>query len=310
MIEVEGLRKLYGDLVAVDGVSFSAGAGGIFGLLGPNGAGKSTTISCMSGLLTPTEGSVRIMGHDIVRDPLAAKQQLGIVPQEMALYEDLSARDNLTYWAAAYGLSGVRMRERVDAVLESVGLLDRAGDPPKEYSGGMKRRLNFACGIVHEPKVLLLDEPTAGVDPQSRARLLELVRAQAAAGACVLYTTHYMEEAQALCDNLAIIDQGNLIAMGTLAELRALVGERDLVRVAGEFDPETIRAALAQLGGSVEVLTVDTATLMLAVEGAAVQLPAILQALAAGGGQLRETTFTEPSLETLFMKLTGRGLRE
>jgi len=309
MIEVEGLRKLYGELVAVDGVSFSAGAGEIFGLLGPNGAGKSTTISCMSGLLTPTDGRVRIMGHDIVHEPLAAKQQLGIVPQEMALYEDLSARDNLAYWAAAYGMSGAGMRERVDAVLESVGLLDRAGDPPKEYSGGMKRRLNFACGVVHEPKVLLLDEPTAGVDPQSRARLLDLVREQAANGACVLYTTHYMEEAQELCDNLAIIDHGKLIAMGTLAELRALVGERDLVRVAGQFDPDRIRLALAELS-DIEVLTADETGVMLAVKGAAVQLPAILQALAAGGGQLRETTFTEPSLETLFMKLTGRDLRE
>jgi len=309
MIEVEGLRKVYGDLVAVDGVSFSAGAGEIFGLLGPNGAGKSTTISCMSGLLTPTDGRARIMGHDIVHEPLAAKQQLGIVPQEMALYEDLSARDNLAYWAAAYGMSGGAMRERVDAVLESVGLLDRAGDPPKEYSGGMKRRLNFACGVVHEPKVLLLDEPTAGVDPQSRARLLDLVREQAANGACVLYTTHYMEEAQELCDNLAIIDHGKLIAMGTLAELRALVGERDLVRVAGQFDPDRIRVTLAELS-DIEVLTADDTGVMLAVKGAAVQLPAILKALAAGGGQLRETTFTEPSLETLFMKLTGRDLRE
>lgn len=309
MIEVEGLRKLYGDLAAVDGVSFDAGAGKIFGLLGPNGAGKSTTISCMSGLLTPTDGCVRIMGHDVVHEPLAAKQQLGIVPQEMALYEDLSARDNLAYWAAAYGLSGAGMRERVDAVLESVGLLDRAADPPKEYSGGMKRRLNFACGIVHQPKVLLLDEPTAGVDPQSRARLLDLVRDQASNGACVLYTTHYMEEAQELCDDLAIIDQGKLIAMGTLAELRALVGEGDLVRVAGRFEPDRIREALAELN-DVEVLTAEDAAVMLAVRGAAVQLPAILQALAAGGGQLRETTFTEPSLETLFMKLTGRELRE
>ena len=309
MIEVEGLRKVYGDLVAVDGVSFSVGEGKIFGLLGPNGAGKSTTISCMSGLLTPTDGRVRIMGHDIVHQPLAAKQQLGVVPQEMALYEDLSARDNLAYWAAAYGLSGPGLRERVDSVLEHVGLLDRADDPPKEYSGGMKRRLNFACGVVHEPKVLLLDESTAGVDPQSRARLLELVRDQAAGGACVLYTTHYMEEAQELCDSLAIIDHGKLIAMGTLAELRALVGERDLVRVGGKFEPDRIRAALAELP-DIEILAADAEGVMLAVKGAAIQLPAILQALAAGGGQLRETTFTEPSLETLFMKLTGRELRE
>ncbi len=309
MIEVDGLRKQYGDLVAVDGVGFSAGEGKIFGLLGPNGAGKSTTISCMSGLLTPTDGRVRIMGHDIVHEPRAAKQQLGVVPQELALYEDLSARDNLTYWAAAYGLSGTGLRDRVDSVLEYVGLLDRASDPPKAYSGGMKRRLNFACGVVHEPKVLLLDEPTAGVDPQSRARLLDLVRAQAAKGTSVLYTTHYMEEAQELCDSLAIIDHGKLIAMGTLAELRAMVGERDLVRVVGHFDPERIRPALAELPDS-EVLTADQDSVMLAVKGAALQLPAVLQALAAAGGHLRETTFTEPSLETLFMKLTGRELRE
>jgi ABC-2 type transport system ATP-binding protein len=173
MIEVSELRKEYGDLVAVGGISFTAEPGAIFGLLGPNGAGKSTTIGCISGLLDPTAGHVRVLGHDVVTDGRAAKEALGIVPQELALYEDLSAQDNLSYWGGAYGLSGSELASRVGEVL---GLQDRAREPVKRFSGGMKRRLNFGCGIVHRPNVLLLDEPTVGVDPQSRVRLLDLVR--------------------------------------------------------------------------------------------------------------------------------------
>ena len=182
MIEVHDLRKTYGDLVAVDGVSFTAGHGSIFGLLGPNGAGKSTTISCISGLLQPTGGRASVLGHDVTTDGLAAKKNLGIVPQELALYGELSATDNLSYWGAAYGLRGDTLKARVGAVLELTGLLDRASEPVKRFSGGMQRRLNFGCGIVHQPKVLLLDEPTVGVDPQSRVRLLDLVREQVANG--------------------------------------------------------------------------------------------------------------------------------
>ena len=208
MIEIEGLHKHYGDLVAVSDVSFTAEEGKIFGLLGPNGAGKSTTIGCISGLLEPTSGRVRVLGHDVILERRAAREQLGVVPQELALYEDLSATENLNYWGSAYGLRGAALKDRIREVLAATGLLDRATEPVKQFSGGMKRRLNLACGIVHRPKVLLLDEPTAGVDPQSRVRLLELVREQVATGTCVLYTTHYMEEAEELCDVLAIIDQG------------------------------------------------------------------------------------------------------
>ena len=309
MIEVEDLHKSYGDLAAVDGVSLVAVDGAVFGLLGPNGAGKSTTIGCISGLLPPSSGRVRVLGHDVALDPRAAKACLGVVPQELALYEDLNAADNLGYWGAAYGLRGPELRRRVREVLELIGLLDRAREPVKKYSGGMKRRLNFGCGIVHRPRVLLLDEPTVGVDPQSRVRLLDLVRAEVAGGTCVLYTTHYMEEAQELCDRLAIMDHGRLLAAGTLDELRAMVGERDLLRLTGVFDPESARRAVDALD-DVEAVSIEAGALLLAAGSAPRRLPSILGAITEAGGQVAETTLSRPSLESLFIKLTGRELRE
>ena len=308
-IDVEQLRKSYGDLTAVDGVSFTARPGEIFGLLGPNGAGKSTTIGCISGLLTPTAGRVRVMGHDVVREGTAARQALGVVPQEIALYEDLSAIENLAYWGGAQGLRNPLLRERIQTVLESTGLQDRAKEPVKRFSGGMKRRLNFACGIVHSPKVLLLDEPTVGVDPQSRVRLLDLVRAEARAGTCVLYTTHYMEEAETLCDRLAIIDHGKVIAAGTLAELRSLLAERDLLRLSGTFLPAAVRDAVEGLDG-IEVVQAEEGLLILSLVDAVKKLPAIFSALETQGAEVRGTTLTQPSLESLFIKLTGKELRE
>ena len=289
-------------------MTFTAEPGRIFGLLGPNGAGKSTTIGCISGLLKPTSGRIAVLGHDVVIDSIEARRELGIVPQELALYEDMSARDNLAYWGAAYGMGGDALKKRVLEVLEIVGLGDRAKEHVKRFSGGMKRRLNFGCGIVHRPKVLLLDEPTVGVDPQSRVRLLELVRQQVAGGACVLYTTHYMEEAQELCDRLAIIDHGKVLVMGTLNELRRLMGEYDLVRLSGRFDPAAARRGLEALGA--EVASADEQSLRLTVEGASKKLPAIFSAIAASGGEVQETSLTQPSLESLFIKLTGRELRE
>ena len=309
MIDVDHLRKQYGDLVAVQEATFSVPAGEIFGLLGPNGAGKSTTIGCISGLLAPTSGHVRVLGHDIVAEATAAKASLGIVPQELALYDELSATDNLRYWGAAYGLRGKTLQARVGDVLEAIGLADRARESVKQFSGGMRRRLNFGCGIVHRPKVLLLDEPTVGVDPQSRVRLLDLVREQARAGTCVLYTTHYMEEAQQLCDRIAIIDHGRIIALGTLDELRRLLGEKDVLRLTGRFEPDRARAAATRLDG-VEVVHADTEALILAMAGASRHLPALFAAVAGAGGEVRETVLTQPNLESLFIKLTGRDLRE
>jgi ABC-2 type transport system ATP-binding protein len=309
MIEVEQLRKVFGELVAVDGVTFTAQPGEIFGLLGPNGAGKTTTISCISGLLQPSAGRVQVVGRDVIREGVEARRALGVVPQEIALYEDLTSRENLEFWGGAQGMRGSALKRRMDDVLDITGLADRASEPVKRFSGGMKRRLNFACGILHQPKVLLLDEPTVGVDPQSRVRLLELVRNEARAGTCVLYTTHYMEEAESLCDRLAVIDHGRIIAAGTLAEFRALLGERDLLRLSGVFPSESVRAAIGRIAG-VELVHVGDGQLTLALADALRRLPEVFVALASAGGEIRGATLSQPSLESLFIKLTGKELRE
>ncbi len=309
MLQVHTLRKVYGELVAVDGVDFDVPAGTIFGLLGPNGAGKSTTIGCVSGLLHPSAGSVTVFGHDIVREPVAAKKQLGVVPQELAVYEDLDARSNLRFFGATYGLSGSELNRRVDDVLLRIGLADRSKEPVKNFSGGMKRRLNFGCGIVHGPKVVLLDEPTVGVDPQSRARLLDLVRELATEGAAVVYTTHYMEEAESLCDRVAIVDHGKLLVEGTLHELRQRLGGRELVRLTGRFDPQAVRTAFAG-ERDVEIVQCDQNVVLLSQQGASSKLAALLDRVATTGAELRDTTVRQPSLESLFLELTGRELRE
>jgi ABC-2 type transport system ATP-binding protein len=309
LIEVSQLRKVYGDLVAVSDLSFTAHPGEVFGLLGPNGAGKSTTIGCISGLITPSAGTVRVEGFDVAREPVKAKEKLGVVPQEVALYPDLSATENVAYWGAAFGLRGAALKGDVERVLALAGLTERAREPCKNFSGGMKRRLNFAAGIVHRPSVLLLDEPTVGVDPQTRVRLLELVREEASNGTTVLYTTHYMEEAQQLCDRIAVIDRGSIIAQGTLTELRGLIGEADVLRLSGTFDPSRTRQVLDAKPG-IEILHIDHEHLRLAVHEGSARLAEILQVLSEAGAQLRETTLSQPSLESLFIKLTGKALRE
>ena len=310
MIRVEDLRKTYGETVAVDGISFSAEPGRIFGLLGPNGAGKTTTIDCIAGVHKPTAGRIAVGEFDIVRSARKAKALMGVVPQEVALYEEVSARENLHFWGGACGLKGSGLKERATEVLELIGLIDRAEEPVKKYSGGMKRRLNFGCGIMHQPPVLLLDEPTVGIDPQSRVRLLDLVREQAAAGVTVLYTTHYMEEAEALCDELAIIDHGTILAQGTLEELRLLTGEKDIVKLTGEFDPAAIGGTIAERLPEAEVVESGEEALLIAMPEAAANLASLLHVLQSDGVVLRETSVRRPSLETLFIKMTGKELRE
>jgi ABC-2 type transport system ATP-binding protein len=309
MIRIKDLQKRFGDVTAVESISFEAQPGEIFGLLGPNGAGKSTTINCICGLLKPTSGQVAVNGFDVVREGTKARASLGVAPQELAIYDDLSAADNLSYWGGAQGLRGMALTERIRSVLDLVGLADRAKEPVKNYSGGMKRRLNFAAAVIHQPKVVLLDEPTVGVDPQSRARLLELVKRQAAEGACVLYTTHYMEEAESLCDRLAIIDHGKIIALGSHEELRAMSGERDLLRLAGTFDEKAVSPALAAFEG-LEVVQANGDLLTLSLREASKRLPALFSLLQSAGAEVKETTLSRPSLESLFMKLTGKELRE
>ena len=313
MLNVEHLVKQYGDLTAVDDVSFQAKKGAVFGLLGPNGAGKSTTINCISGLLTPTTGRIAVSGHDIARDGKAARRSLGVVPQELALYEDLPAIDNLRYWGKAYGLRGKALENRVADVLDCIGLADRSRDLPKKFSGGMKRRLNFGCGVVHQPKVLLLDEPTVGVDPQSRAKLFDLVEAERDAGACVLYTTHYMEEAERLCDSLAIIDNGKIVAEGTVDGLKAQLGARDALQLSGRFPAATIGDAIESLARDIddlEILSQDEGSLLLTLSAASQHLPRIFDVVSQAGGSVSETSLRSPNLETLFLLLTGKELRE
>ena len=314
MLIVENLIKQYGEAVAVDGVSFDAGKGSVFGLLGPNGAGKSTTIHCISGLLEPTAGRVSVAGFDVTREPKQAKRSLGVVPQEIALYEDLAAIENLRYWGKAYGLSGKALEDRVRNVLAYIGLGDRAKDLPKTFSGGMKRRLNFGCGIVHRPGLILLDEPTVGVDPQSREKLFELVESERDNGACVIYTTHYMEEAERLCDTVGIIDHGKLIAQGTVGELRAQLGARDVLQLSGRFDGSNAADAIADLAGAgiddLEVLASDGNSLSISLSSGSQHLPRIFETVSSAGGTVTETSLRSANLETLFLLLTGKELRE
>ncbi len=244
---VKDLDKSFGENHAVRGVSFQVARGEVFGLLGPNGAGKTTIISIMTGLIPPTGGQVTVDGLDLEKDTNAVKAKLGLVPQELALYPVLSARDNLNFFGRIYGLRGKRLRERVDAVLELVGLTDRAEEAIETYSGGMKRRINIAAGLLHEPEILFLDEPTVGVDPQSRNAIFEGVEALNRSGMTVIYTTHYMEEAQRLCHRVAIMDEGQIIALDTpTALVRSLGGGIILVGM-GDEHSEAIAEEVAQL---------------------------------------------------------------
>ncbi len=307
LIEVTGLRKRFGDVEALRGVSFRVAAGEIYGLLGPNGAGKSTTINILCGLLRPDGGEARLNGIDVVRDPVGARRVLGVVPQEVALYSDMSARENLAFFGRLYGLRGADLRSRIDRVLGQVNLADRAKEPIERYSGGMLRRLNISAGILHGPAIVLLDEPTVGLDPQSRAAILDLVRT-IAADAAVVYTTHYLDEAERLCDRLAIIDHGAVLAEGTLGDLRQAAGEREIVALRGVFQSEAVPAALG-MSPDVQILKCTADELLFSVRSAERELSGLM-AIAGGLGTVREVAIKQPSLENLFIKLTGRALRE
>lgn len=308
MVRISHLRKTYGDVVAVDDVSIQVDSGQIYGLLGPNGAGKTTTVSIVSGLLKPTSGTVNLDGNELSRNPKLAKKALGVVPQDLALYPELSARDNLKFWGGFYGLSKAELLSRVDEMLEAVGLSDRAKEPIKRFSGGMKRRLNLAAGLVHKPKVLLLDEPTVGIDLQTRLKLLEVVRQEAERGAAVLYTTHIMEEAEGLCTRVGIMDKGRIIAEGTVPELRSMLGERDLLVIQG--DMRSFPPGETEPVEGCQVVGLSAEQVILAAQRGAERLPAVIKYFEKAGCGVREVSLKEPGLETLFIRLTGRELRE
>ena len=302
MLELRGLGKDYGARTAVKALDLTVARGEILGLLGPNGAGKTTTISMACGVVTPTRGDVTIDGIALAKDPRAAKAKLGLVPQDLAIYEELSAYDNLRYFGALYGLAGAALAERVDWALEVVGLRDRARDRAKTFSGGMKRRLNIAAGLVHRPALLVLDEPTVGVDPQSRNHIFECVKQLRADGATIIYTTHYMEEVEALCDRVAIVDAGAIVALGTVAELIAQHAGRG-VELELEGDVEAAARAAAAHGE----VTRDGHVLRVVPSAG---LGAAIAAGESAGARGARGASREATREAAFLALTGRALRD
>jgi ABC-2 type transport system ATP-binding protein len=304
-----GLRKRYGDLLAVDDVSFDIRPGETYGLLGPNGAGKTTVISMLAGILARDAGEIRVMGRPISTRSPVGKSDIGYVPQDIALYPDLTGAENLRFFAALYGLHRAKARARVAEVLETVGLRDRAGERVTAYSGGMKRRLNIAVGLLHRPRLLILDEPTVGVDPQSRNAILQSIEVLSGEGMAVLYTTHYMEEAERLCDRVGVVDLGRLIAEGTPRELTTLVGERDRIRLAATGDLDAAAEALRALP-TVRQVTVGADAIELLDDDARTALPRVLEAVSAAGAHTRSVTVEEPDLEAVFLHLTGKSLRD
>lgn len=309
VLECSGLRKAFNGRVAVDGVSFHIAEGETYGLLGPNGAGKTTTIAMVIGLLRRDAGSVTINGISLDRDPLKARACIGYVPQELAIYPDLGARENLDFFGRLHGLRGRELRQRVDEALDLVGLADRAKERTASYSGGMKRRLNIAVGLLNRPRLLILDEPTVGVDPQSRSVILESIEELQRGGMGVLYTTHYMEEAERLCNRVGIIDQGQLIAEGTASELVEQIGEHDrvILRATGALDAAC--AILARSPGVLAASTADSA-IELVVARSDRHLAGIIEAAVEAGARVQSVDVARPDLETVFLHLTGRALRD
>lgn len=311
ILEARDLTKYYGGVAAVKGVSFAIKRGEIFSLLGPNGAGKTTTIAMLSTLYAPTHGDAIIAGHSATREPMAVRRIIGVVPQELALYEDLTARENLIFWGQMYGLAGRTLRQRVDEVLAQVGLAERAKHRVKTYSGGMKRRLNIAIGLIHMPQLLFMDEPTVGIDPQSRRAILDSIKALNRQGMTVLYTTHYMEEAQELSHRVGIMDHGELIALGTQAELTRQIGETETLILYLGMHEDTAAAAqaLRHIPGVLQASAGDHQVALTTRRAKEILTPVVTQA-DAHGIKINSITIQEPNLEAVFLHLTGRALRD
>ncbi len=307
LLRCEHLVRRFRDRVAVDDVSFEIARGEIYGLLGPNGAGKTTTISIVAGILQPDEGTITVAGRPLTTGAGPAKQLIGLVPQDIALYPDLTATENLQFFGRLQNLDGRRLAERIGAVLHVVGLTERAGDRVDDYSGGMKRRANIAVGLLHEPRLLILDEPTVGVDPQSRNAIFDNLETLAARGKAIVYTTHYMEEAERLADRIVIIDHGRVVASDTPVALIRALGDTGVItlEVSGAVDVASLRdeAGVSRVEQTDDVLTLALADLGL-------HLPAVLAWLAARGHAIRRISSSRATLEDVFLSLTGRQLRD
>lgn len=308
-IEVLNLHKSFGATQAVQGVSFEVQQGEIYSLLGPNGAGKTTTISMLSCLLRPNDGDARIMGHSIRSDGVGVKSVLGVVPQEIALYEDLTARENLNFWGKMYGLRGSALKTRVTEVLDVIGLADRANERVGKYSGGMKRRVNIGVALLHKPKVIYMDEPTVGIDPQSRRNILDSVVALKDQGMTVLYTTHYMEEAQELSAHIGIMDHGKMIASGTHDELVRLIGGQTRIDLTLSTDGATVIQEWQAVEG-VKRITTENGVVSVLVADSNLILPRLFEIATRHSIRITSVDIQEPNLEAVFLHLTGRALRD
>lgn len=308
LLEVRGLKKSYRSLIAVDGIDFDVKRGEIFGLLGPNGAGKSTTISMVSTLFRPDEGTIRYDGNDVVGSPRSIQEKLGIVPQEVALYPTLSGMANLKFWGRSYGLKGALLDERIEEVGKIIGISDRLKDRVDKYSGGMKRRLNIGAALLHRPEILIMDEPTVGIDPQSRNHILETVKALNKEGMTIIYTSHYMEEVEFLCDRVSIMDMGRIIATGTKDELIEIVGSAFNVTLTFNRVDEELIGTLAALPQVRHIEREDEALRLTVVENEI--LKSVVELLNGSDYQLLSMDLEKPTLETVFLHLTGKALRD
>lgn len=308
-VEVTNAVKRYGDKLSVDHLNMKIEAGEIFGLLGPNGAGKSTTINMIVGLLPMDQGKISVDGIDVKEQPLEVKRRIGLVPQDLALYENMPAADNVAFFGRLYGLRGGQLKERVQEALRFVGLEERAKQLPQTFSGGMKRRLNIACSIVHHPKLIIMDEPTVGIDPQSRNHILESVRQLNRMGSTVIYTSHYMEEVAALCDRVAIVDQGRVIACGTEQELRDRVAGEEKIIMKASGVGEAVLAELKQHPRIIRMVQNENG-FELFTRSSQNELQDILYICAKHDAVIHSVVCEQPTLETLFLNLTGRTLRD
>ncbi|HWO53929.1 MAG TPA: ABC transporter ATP-binding protein [Paenibacillus cookii] len=309
ILDIRGLTKKFGDFVAVDNMSLTIREGEIFGFLGANGAGKSTTINMISSLLRPTSGEIRILEKDIAKQSRFAKMNLGIVPQDLAIYEDMTAYENVSFFAGLYGLRGDKLKERAEEALEFVGLSDKAKSFPKNFSGGMKRRLNIACAIAHKPKLIIMDEPTVGIDPQSRNYILTSVRKLNESGCTIIYTSHYMEEVEEICSRIAIVDHGKIIAEGTKEQLKSTITDVKDIRIELKSVQGTEGELLKPVPGVRTVLQEEN-VIRVHSDAAVDNLNRILKQLMDAGKEIRSVEEQEPNLETVFLTLTGRNLRD